>query len=130
MKRCSADHPCLAIAPPRTHKALETGLKLGLEKHMMSIEMETDSTEIIEICHHTHPNYQFNEESYMLLLKRLGNPVVNHNSQHGNKLAYFLANEGSKLVSTCTKLAIFENLNVITNDETSRYANIIANKRH
>ncbi|KAH0714982.1 hypothetical protein KY284_007887 [Solanum tuberosum] len=101
-------------------KALETGLQLALDR---------------------------------FLLRRLGNPVLRHNFRQGNKLANFLAEEGSRLntttetailettppgatpilqvdkdgvvtnrqlsVSTSTKLVVFGNQNVLSNDVTS-----------
>ncbi|KAH0643041.1 hypothetical protein KY290_034644 [Solanum tuberosum] len=42
-----------------------------------------------------------------LLLRRLGNPVLRHNFRQGNKLADFLAKEGSKL-NTTNETAILE----------------------
>ncbi|KAH0724806.1 hypothetical protein KY284_000671 [Solanum tuberosum] len=78
-------------------QALHTGLTLALEKQTLPIEVEIDSTEVIELFQYAHPNFQSTIESCMSLLKKLGNPVVHHNFRQGNRLADFLAKEGSIL---------------------------------
>ncbi|KAH0665687.1 hypothetical protein KY285_026893 [Solanum tuberosum] len=138
-------------------QALHTGLEIALDKHITTLEVEVDSTEVIELFNYAHPNYQSTVESCRSLLRRLGNPVVRHNFRQGNKLADFLAKEGSLLelnnddhilvaapagarpilkadkngetttksisLSTCTKLAMIRNLNIICNGVTSIDAN-------
>lgn len=39
-------------------QALETRLQLALKKHMMPIETEVDSSEVIELFQYMHFNYQ------------------------------------------------------------------------
>lgn len=37
-------------------EALHTGLELVLDKHIISLEVEVDSTEVIDLFHYAHPN--------------------------------------------------------------------------
>ncbi|XP_070003278.1 uncharacterized protein [Nicotiana sylvestris] len=60
--------------------ALEHGLHLVINHQLTPVEIETDFIEVIELSQ----------------LKKLGNSVIRHSFQEGNKTAHALANEGSK----------------------------------
>lgn len=53
---------------------LELGLQLALDRGTVPIEVETDSTEVIEL-HHSRPTNHTVLDSCRSLLKSLGNPV-------------------------------------------------------
>lgn len=76
--------------------ALHQGLKLVVDHHHRPIEIETDSTEVIQLLEQQNPIYQILIDSCRCLLKRLGNPVVRHNFRAANNVSYLLAKEDSK----------------------------------
>ncbi|XP_075077395.1 uncharacterized protein LOC142164114 [Nicotiana tabacum] len=77
--------------------ALKTGLQLACEKNFLSLEIETDATDII----HMHDRDTCSMYSNLVtecksLLKKLENPPIRHNFREGNKVAHFLSTQGSK----------------------------------
>lgn len=76
--------------------ALQQGLQLAAELHHWPLEVETDSTEVIQLLEQHHPIYQSLINSCRCLLKRLGNLLVRHSFRQANTIAHLLAKEGPK----------------------------------
>ncbi|MCE3050851.1 hypothetical protein HAX54_048290, partial [Datura stramonium] len=85
---------------------LELGLQLAYNHKFFPLDVETDSTEVIESFNYSHPIYASCVESCRSLLKKLGNPPLRHNFRDANKIADVLAEEGSKLTSNMTNILL------------------------
>ncbi|OIT29711.1 hypothetical protein A4A49_57393, partial [Nicotiana attenuata] len=78
-------------------QALHVGLKLAHDKGLAPLEIDTDSTDIIQLLeHNSFPAYTNTILECRYLLKRLGNPVARLSFREGNKVAHFLCKLGSK----------------------------------
>ncbi|OIT07684.1 hypothetical protein A4A49_62849, partial [Nicotiana attenuata] len=86
--------------------ALQQGLQLAIMHTLRPIEIEIDSTEILQLIEHCTPIYQTLIDSCRCLLKKLGNPVGRHSFREANSVAHFLAKEGSKQ-TRCNNLSVF-----------------------
>ncbi|XP_075077925.1 uncharacterized protein LOC142164249 [Nicotiana tabacum] len=83
--------------------ALHTWQKLAYEKKLASLEIDTDSTDIIQLLeHNSFPAYTNIIFECRYLLKKLGNPVVRHSFRKGNKVAHVLSKLGCKQQPTST----------------------------
>ncbi|XP_070015176.1 uncharacterized protein [Nicotiana sylvestris] len=83
--------------------ALHAGVKPANDKELAPLEIETDSTDIIQLLeHNSFPAYTNTIIECKCLLKKLGNLVVRHNFHEGNKVAHFLSKLGSKQQPTST----------------------------
>ncbi|KAH0714996.1 hypothetical protein KY284_007901 [Solanum tuberosum] len=78
-------------------EALLEGLKIVADCSIVPIEIELDSSEVIEALEDTQPIYATKMNSCRLLMKRLGNPLVRHSFRQANKVADFLSRLGTKL---------------------------------
>lgn len=81
-------------------EALLQGLQLAKDNNFTTIEIETDSTDLMEALHHAQPLYASISNSCRLLMKKLGNPVIRHSFRQANQVADFLSKMGSKLTSS------------------------------
>ncbi|XP_049394520.1 uncharacterized protein LOC125858752 [Solanum stenotomum] len=78
-------------------EALLDDLKITADCSIVPIEIELDSIEVIEALEDTQSIYASKINSYGLLMKRLGNPLVRHSFRQANKVADFLSRLGTKL---------------------------------
>ncbi|XP_075088432.1 uncharacterized protein LOC142170426 [Nicotiana tabacum] len=77
--------------------SLKTGLQLACERNLLNLEIETDGTDIIRLLDgDTCSIYSNLITECRSLLKKLENPPIQHNFREGNKVAHFLATQGSK----------------------------------
>ncbi|XP_070013605.1 uncharacterized protein [Nicotiana sylvestris] len=85
-----------AIAYTPTY-VLKTGLQLASDKKIVNVEIETDATDIFCLLENDTCSICFNLVfECRSLLKKLQNPLIRHNFREGNKVAHFLATQGSK----------------------------------
>ncbi|KAH0707319.1 hypothetical protein KY290_010438 [Solanum tuberosum] len=78
-------------------EALLDNLKIATDCSIVPIEIELDSIEVIEALEDTQSIYASKINSYRLLMKRLGNPLVRHSFRQANKVADFLSRLDTKL---------------------------------
>lgn len=78
-------------------EALLQGLRLVVNLNLNVIEIENDSTEILQVLQQAHPIYSTLVNDCRSLMKKLGNPLIHHNFRQANKVAYFLSKMGAKL---------------------------------
>ncbi|OIT29739.1 hypothetical protein A4A49_59120, partial [Nicotiana attenuata] len=88
--------------------ALKTGLQLALDKTFVNLEIETDATYVISLLNNdTCSIYSNLVTECRSLLKKLQNSPIQHNFREGNKVAHFLATQGSKQANS-TALYLME----------------------
>lgn len=71
----------------------------NVSNSLTPIEVETDATEVLTLLEKLQPIWYSLVLSCRQLLKKLGTPVVRHSFRKGNKVADYLADQGSKLGS-------------------------------
>lgn len=74
--------------------ALEQGLKTAMEMSFTSIEIETDSTEVIKMFNEDNALTNNTLFNCRLLMYQLNMPTINHNFRDDNAVAHSLAKEG------------------------------------
>lgn len=77
--------------------ALQESLQLAASNNLAPIEVETDATEVLTLLEKPQPFLHSIILTCRQLLRQLGNLVVRHNFRQGNKVADFLATQGSSL---------------------------------
>nr|XP_009773160.1 PREDICTED: uncharacterized protein LOC104223422 [Nicotiana sylvestris] len=88
--------------------ALKSGLQIAKHHNFLSLEFETNATEIPQLLSYNNYSLYSNlVNECKLLLKELENPLIRHNFREGNRLAHVLAMEGDKQPSSTPLSAIF-----------------------
>ncbi|MCD7469248.1 hypothetical protein HAX54_008119 [Datura stramonium] len=81
-------------------QALEYGLQLAYDLNLFPVEVETDSTEVLENIDNPNPIYNSIPVFCRSLLRKLGNPPLRHCFHQENKVTEFLAKQESKLTTS------------------------------
>ncbi|WMV59693.1 hypothetical protein MTR67_053078 [Solanum verrucosum] len=78
--------------------ALLMGIKLAAKLQINTLQIETDSTVILEIINTGHVSYTNIITECRELLRQLGSPQISHSRREQNQVADKLAKEGARLM--------------------------------
>ncbi|XP_070013944.1 uncharacterized protein [Nicotiana sylvestris] len=74
-------------------EALKEGLTLALNKGLVPIMIETDSTEVIKAINEDYKSHHMTISSCMWLMHQLKDPPIQHNFRDRNQVAHNLAKD-------------------------------------